>query len=111
MAAAYVDEQTKSRRVVLSKPMYTVQQVEVIREHPHRLVEDIQTDSVEPKESEFQKLKVIDLHRANHRIRDKLKSIKKLKCNTGNTVKSRFTRARNFAEIVVCKIKFLLKIR
>lgn len=57
--ANYVDEQTKSRRVVLSKPLYTVQQVEV-REHPHRLVEDIQTDdSVEPKVSSFQKLKII----------------------------------------------------
>lgn len=57
--ADYVDEETKSRRVVLSKPLYTVQQVEV-REHPHRLVEDIQTDSaVEPKVSVFQKLRII----------------------------------------------------
>lgn len=56
--ANYVDEQHKSRRVVLSKPLYTVQQVEV-REHNHRLVEDIESDSVEPKVSEFQKLRII----------------------------------------------------
>lgn len=56
--ADYVDEQTKSRRVVLSKPLYTVQQVEV-REHSHRLVEDVQSDSVEPKISEFEKLRLI----------------------------------------------------
>lgn len=56
--ADYVDEQTKSRRVVLSKPLYTVQQVEV-REHSHRLVEDVQSDSVAPKISEFEKLRLI----------------------------------------------------
>lgn len=56
--ANYVDEQTKSRRVVLSKPLYTVQQVEV-REHNHRLVEDVESDSIEPKVSEFEKLRLI----------------------------------------------------
>lgn len=56
--AEYVDEQTKSRRVVLSKPLYTVQKVEV-REHNHRLVEDIQSDSVEPKVSDFEKYRII----------------------------------------------------
>lgn len=56
--ANYVDEQTKSRRVAFSKPLYTVQQVEV-HEHNHRLVEDVQSDSVEPNVSEFAKLRLI----------------------------------------------------
>lgn len=56
--ANYVDEQHKSHRVAFSKPLYTVQQVEV-HEHNHRLVEDVQSDSVEPKVSELAKLKLI----------------------------------------------------
>lgn len=56
--ANYVDEQTKSRRVALTKPLYTVQQVEV-REHSHRLVEDVQHDGVSPSVSAFEKLRLI----------------------------------------------------
>lgn len=56
--ANYVDEQSKSRRVVLSKPLYTVQQVEV-REHNHRLVEDVEHDGIQPSVSEFEKLRLI----------------------------------------------------
>lgn len=56
--ANYVDEQTKSRRVALTQPLYTVQQVEV-REHNHRLVEDVQHDGVSPSVSAFEKLRLI----------------------------------------------------
>lgn len=56
--ANYVDEQTKSRRVALTQPLYTVQQVEV-REHNHRLVEDVQHDGVAPSVSAFEKLRLV----------------------------------------------------